>query len=372
MKPFGTIDLETDPFQRLDPNKPGRVPQAFAGAVYIPNKGVGWDWSDKCCRYIARECCQVAYQGWIFYAHNGGKFDFHFILQELLELYDEDLLEIMCIGARIVKIKTPTCEFRDSFCIIPKALKAIVYADKKDIDFAKMEKEVREQHRDEIISYLKQDVLGLFAALEKFFETYGQEITLASTCFKTLKKQFGMPHVRTSLDFDNKFRSFYFAGRVQFFGLGKFASRKGKKNFSICDINSAFPWAMRFNHWFSADYITTDKPPSNNKENCFYEITCDSDGILPCREKSGGVAFPVVKQQRFYATGWEYFAGLELGKIRNVKLHAVHIPVEIRQFADYINHFYALKKKADEEGNQAERDFNKLFMNGARRRPLFN
>ena len=174
-----------------------------------------------------------------------------------------------------------------------------------------------------------------------------------------------MPHVRTGERFDNKFRSFYFAGRVQFFGLGKFSGKRGHNNFSICDINSAFPWAMRFNHWFSDDYITTDTPPSNNKENCFYEITCDSDGILPHREKSGGVAFPVVIQQRFFVTGWEYFAGLELGKIRNVTVHAVHIPTEIRNFADYINHFYTLKKKADEENNQAERDFNKLFMNGA-------
>ena len=167
MKPFGTIDLETDPFQRLDPDKPGRIPKAFAGAVYIPGKGVGYDWSVNCCRFIVRECCQVKYKEWIFYAHNGGKFDFHFILHELLELHDEDLLEIMCIGARIVKIKTPTCEFRDSFCIIPRPLKSIVYADKKEIDFAKMEKGVRDEHKTEIISYLKQDVIGLHGALEK-------------------------------------------------------------------------------------------------------------------------------------------------------------------------------------------------------------
>lgn len=365
MRYFGTIDLETDPFQRLDPNKPGRIPKAFAGAVYIPGKGTGWDWSQNCCRFIVRECCQVKYEQWIFYAHNGGKFDFHFILSELLELYAESDLEIMCIGARIVKIKTPTCEFRDSFCIIPKALKNIVYAAKEDIDFKKMEASVREQHKEEILKYLKQDVIGLYDALEKFFAAYGQEITLASTCYKVLKKDFHMPNIRTDERFDSKFRSFYFAGRVQFFALGKFGKKDKKKRYSVCDINSAFPWAMRFNHWFCSNPIVTNEPPTNNKENCFYEVTCDSDGILPFRSSKGGVEFPSVKQTRFFASGWELFTGIELGKVTNYRIHTVFVPRELRNFADYINHFYALKKKADEENNQAERDFNKLFMNGA-------
>lgn len=396
MKPFGTLDFETDPFYRPDPNKPGRTPKPFAGGIY-DGKRYAEEWGPFCARKILHECVRLKYKDFIWYAHNGGKFDFHLFLEYLLEIFAYDQIDILSIGSRIVQIKTPTCIFRDSFSILPKPLKDLAHANKKELEIWKLESDInalskkdlesfirekgatlslrycedygyspRTIFREEIASYLKQDCKGLHSALAVFFDRFGQELTLASTCFKTLKKQFGMPSVKTNEAYDSKFRRFYFAGRVQFFKLGIIGKRDSNKRFSIYDINSAFPWAMRFRHFFGAEFITSDRPPKNNREQCFYEITCDSMGILPRRNpKNNSIEFPACKHARFYVTGWEYMAALELKAISNVTLHLVHIPLVLRDFSDYINHFYNLKREAEEKGDGAERELQKLFLNGA-------
>ena len=358
MRELATIDLETDPF------KFGRIPQAFASCVFV--RGISSVfWGEDCCRSVVEKCLQEAKKrkdGLLVYAHNGGKFDFHFLLPALLANFEAADLEIMAIGARIVKIKTPICEFRDSFALIPKPLKS--FGAKKEIQIEKLEADVRDKNRKEIVDYLIQDCVGLHDGLTKFFEQYGAEITLASTTFKVLKEKFGMKPPRTAEEYDTKFRNFYFAGRVQFFPgyLGKNGETDGKKRFQICDINSAFPAAMMFPHWFSAEYSVSDKAPKVGFEQSFFRIVCDSQGCLPKRSEGGGVEFPIVEREEFFATGWELKAGLDLGLIHNLRIKCVYTPAEVKDFSGYVSHFYDLKKNAP---NPAERDFAKLFLNSA-------
>lgn len=356
MRDFGTLDLETDPFKK------GRIPRAFA-SCFFDGKTSTLYWGEDCCKRLIELCVKdgLKRQGkLLIYAHNGGKFDFHYILEFILQHFTPDLLEIMCIGSRIVSIKCPAFELRDSFSIIPKPLKA--FGNKIDIDIAKLEADVREVNKDEICKYLRQDCSGLYNALGEFFDLYGCEITLASTTFKVLKKQFGVKPIKTNLAYDDKFRQYYFAGRVQFFpgSLGCNGKEDGKNRYSICDINSAFPKAMLSDHWFGGGFDVTDKIPEKNKEQSFYNIVCDSNGCLPKRSKGGGVDFPICQQTEFFATGWELFTGLELGLITNLKIKTVFVPRECKHFSDYVNHFYRLKKEAL---TQAERDFAKLFLN---------
>lgn len=356
MRDFGTFDLETDPF------KAGRFPKAFAGAFFTGNINTVF-WGGDCLERIVKKILSYASTikgGYIIYAHNGGKFDFHFILGEILKHYKEADLKLTAIGSRLVAIKTPICEFRDSYALIPKPLKA--FGNKKDIDISKLEAEVRGQHKEEIIEYLKQDTAGLFFALKDFNERYGIGLTLASTTFKVLKKDFGMKPVKTDEKYDTKFRPFYFAGRVQFFGLGPFGIKDGKKRYSICDINSAFPWAMLSNHWFGAEYIRGESFPEDFAEQSFYHIIADSNGALPKRAKEGGVDFPVTKQEEFFATGWELLKGLELGLVKNLRVITSYTPTECLDFSGYVKHFYELKKNAPDA---ASRDFAKLFLNSA-------
>lgn len=353
MRPHGTLDLETDPFQA------GQLPEAFA-ADFFDGKTHFLFWGTGCVERCLRSA--LTFDG-IIYAHNGGKFDFHFIMPLLVEIYGAENLELMTIGSRIVKIVTPGPEFRDSFALIPKPLSS--FGNKIDIkDVAKpqdplwkLKRQHREKHKAEICDYLKQDCFGLWEAVRDFVANYGCEITLASTTFRILRKDFGFKLPKTNVFHDKKFRPYYYAGRVQFFALGPCPGYA-----ACCDINSAFPWAMTLPHWFGPECVVRLKPPVRYRDQSFYDITCDANGCLPSRGPKGEVVFPVGRNLRFKVTGWELFAGIECGLVRNVRYNAVYTPTDCKDFGDYVRHFYHLKQHAE---NDAERQFAKLILNSA-------
>ena len=101
MKPYseeiGTLDFETDPFLY------GRVPVPFAGCIWFPG-GHSLEWgedSEDGTNDCAKRISDILYNmdKCTLYAHNGGKFDFHF----LLPYADEQ--EIKIINGRIAKMK---------------------------------------------------------------------------------------------------------------------------------------------------------------------------------------------------------------------------------------------------------------------------
>lgn len=421
---------------------------AFAAGFYDGKTVRVWN-GPACC--IDAVDAAAKFPGYV-YLHNGGKFDLHFLLPALLAKFDSDLVTPLCIGPRMVEIKTPIATFRDSYALIPKPLKT--FGNKKDIEIWKLENSViyngknclfskesdfedrrkealplnytraddarenlltfakdilgkrgedftkqisptefdnpfpspREFYREEIHSYLRQDCVGLYDGLKQFFDRYGVNLTLASTTFKVLKKEFQFKEVKTKENYDDKFRKFYYAGRVQFFGLGKFGQEDGKPNYKIYDINSAFPWAMLSKHWHSGKYIAATRPPTENFEQSFFDLTCTSRGALPFRNpETKAVEFPHTRE-RFFATGWEVKAGLDLGLISDIKYHAIYSPETLCDFVDYVTHFYRQKAEADKEiawlkankaeisaeeyesrmaNANAERDFAKLFLNSA-------
>lgn len=383
--PYATADLETDPFKKGGRYPLGRLPEAFCAGFFDGKLSEIFEGEkNECCRMLVDRAIQ--FRG-IIYLHNGGKFDLHFLLTFLLEKFACEDIKPTCIGPRMVAVKTPACEFRDSFSLIPKRLKDISRAEKKEIAIWKLEKDAadltpaeaklfwtdverlsitprsvwpspRAFYREEIISYLRQDCKGLYDAVSEFVETYGRNLTLASAAFNVLRRKFGMPVVHTRKKYDDLFRQFYFAGRVQFWELGKL-----EEEFKVLDINSAFPAAMMHEHWFSSGYTCTETPPLDDtkKRQSFYEITCDSFGALPIRTPKG-IVFPTVNNGSFFATGWELFAALESGLVRNVRFIRVYSPAATRNFKDYVSHFYALKKDAK---NVSERDFAKLFLNSS-------
>ncbi len=360
-----TLDLETDPFRGPTHPKGERLPEAFAAGFWT-GKEYSETWGEDCIPDITAKIikwCGKQEKKVIIYAHNGGKFDAHFMLAEILQALSKyfslDELPLFCIGSRIVEIETPICSFRDSFALIPKPLKS--FAKKEDIDIEKLEPEVREKHKDEIRKYLRQDCVGLHDGLSAFFQLYGTGLTLASTAFKILARDFGGKIKRTGDSYDAKFREAFFAGRVQFFGLGKFGGLDGKRRYEIVDINSSFPYAMTFSHWFSDRYTLIEKINPEFKDECFYEVVCDSLGALPVRGKDG-VSFPVVADTRFFVVGYELFRAQKLGLVKKVRIKAIYLPEEINDFNEYVQHFYRLKKEA---ATPAERDFAKLFLNAS-------
>src|SRR5208283_1967851 len=96
-KAFAVADCETLPFKR------GRkITEAYVWEF--------WDGETRFYTYSTEEFVEYLkdYKG-IVYAHNGGKFDWHFVLP-YLEAYED----IMIINGRIAKVKLGNCELRDS------------------------------------------------------------------------------------------------------------------------------------------------------------------------------------------------------------------------------------------------------------------
>jgi len=348
------LDLETDPF------KEGRIEinPFVAGLFDGKNLSIFWGNGKRADGHDCGECIpklvaalKKLKAGTIVYAHNGGNFDFHFLL-EFLPVND---CEFMCMGKRIVQIKLPwDVELRDSYAIIPKKLAAFA---KDEIDYAKFERPVREKHREEIIKYLKSDLRNNREMVLGFLKRFPAKITLASSVFELLKKEFGYNPGRSSAQYDAKFRPFFFGGRVQFWQLGEL---KGK--YSIVDINSAYPWGMTQKHWFGFESEAGSTIPKKFAEQSFYIIDCYSDGAFPEREKQGGVSFPK-KHGRFYVTGWELIAAKELKLIRDLKILICYSPTEIKDMKIFSETLYGRKNAAKQAGDKEEEFFNKIAVN---------
>lgn len=341
---FAVLDIETDPFKK------GRMEIAPFCAGFYDGKLLQTFWGADCIQQLIALCRKTKKK--IIYAHNGGNFDFHFLLEHL-PVAD---CKFLCIGKRIVQIKTPWgFEFRDSFAIIPKALAAY---HKTKISYRHFERGVREKYRKQILDYLGDDLRDLFKMVSGFMARFPAELTLASATFKLLQKEFGADTGRSTAEYDAMLRPFYFAGRVQFWRLGAVPFPC-----ATVDINSAFPWAMTKPHAHGFEFKVGTKIPKRNAEQSFFVVTCDGGGELPWRKPDGGVDFPFGEKD-FFVTGWELLAALEVGAVKNLKIHQVLTPKETRDFARFVNHFYKAKVDAKRRGDKEEEFFNKIVLNG--------
>ena len=129
---IATVDCETDPFLY------NRFPKPFTWGFYDGEKYIdfwGDDATDKMIEHIEK------FNG-IVYAHNGGKFDFHYLITKAAEKG-----KIKIINGRIAEYRLGKARLRDSWLILPVSLKQM---QKDDIEYWKMEKEHRQKYKYEI------------------------------------------------------------------------------------------------------------------------------------------------------------------------------------------------------------------------------
>lgn len=341
MRKIAVADCETDPFRI------GRIPRPFAWGFYDGDEYHQFDTTAEFVEFIKE-------QPVICYAHNGGKFDWHFILPEL-----EPYSDIMIISGRIAKCFLGLAELRDSYNILPVPLAAYK---KDDIDYAIMEEGERDkpENRQKILEYLKSDCVYLYELVSGFVKTYGMQITQASAAMAQWKKiKKFIPH--TNREFYDRFAPYYYGGRVQCFESGII-----EKKFSVYDINSAYPYAMMFAHPYSEEYTHVEGFVDGAD---FYKIRCVSRGAFPFRGLGGdgsfaGLAFPADDEIRDYTvTRWEYEAGLETQTLENVQVLESYLFDDHTTFEEYVQYFYNLRLEAKSRGDDAQSLFAKLLMN---------
>ena len=329
-------DCETDPFKR------GRFPKPFIWGLFNGEDYHHFDTTREFLDFVKE-------QHIIVYAHNGGKFDWMFLLPFVSE-WDE---EIMLINGRISKLMIGICEFRDSMNILPFALAEYK---KTEIDYSIFEKGEREKpsNRRKIISYLNDDLLYLYQLVMGFRSKYGGSLTLAGSALKYWKKNFSDILPKSNRSYYGDFSKYYYGGRVEVFKAGII-----EEDFISIDINSAYPFAMLHKHPYSTDHLTRDGKPPKITGDMFFTVECISKGALPwCCPDTKKLLFPNDNKRReYHVTGWELITGIETETIKITRYIQYTKFFMLKDFSEYVHHFYNERlywKKVEKEAKTEE------------------
>ena len=332
------VDCETDPFL-FD-----RVPEPFIWGAWSEDEYLVFDgpWATQ--KFAAWAAEQHAF----LYAHNGGKFDFIFLLPYIKQT------KAKIIKSRVVEIEIGNSKLRDSYSIIPIALKDY---QKDDIEYWKLEANVRKQHMPEILRYLESDCRNLFELITAYRNSAGKGLTIAGNAFAFAKKQCDLHIPRNNKKFDDRFRPFYYGGRCEVFNPGT------HNDVQIFDIKSAYPWAMVHDHPNGCDFTVRNHASLSEERlnTCFLELTCHSKGAFPVKDY-GGLSFPHI-HGKFFVTGWEYNTALKHGLISDVEVETCYEFYDSINFKPYVDHWFNHKDQADKEGDKANRIIGKIMLN---------
>lgn len=292
------------------------------------------------------------------YAHNGGKFDFFFMLTVLEN-------PVRLINSRIVSARLGIHELRDSWAIMPFPLAKYK---KTEIDYGKFEVECRETHREEILNYLHDDCCDLMDLVTAFVKRFGFRLTIAGTAMHELQQIH--PQEFCNENHDRIFRPYYFGGRVECFESGVHAG-----TFEVFDVNSMYPAVMSsFDHPIGPGYLRLGACDLDGDgwiegyPGCMYFCTVEGEnlGALPRRNSdgNGGLSF-ADREGIFDTTSHELRAAIELGKFRVARIISALIPHNTQRFDQFVSKFADEKKAAKKAGDKISEIFAKLIMNSA-------
>jgi hypothetical protein len=349
---IAVVDAETDPFHY------GRVPEPFIWGFFDGDQFLTWDNAEGMVEWLA------AQENLIVYAHNGGRFDWHYV-RHLIPVGTE----VMLINGRIAKFQIGGCEFRDSLNLIPVQLAAY---EKEIIDYRIFEAKVRHKPANwsRIVAYLESDCRNLFALVSAFISLHGEHLTQASASLAAWSEISGRKPPKSSQRFFESLSPYYRGGRVEARRVGDLC-----EDFTVYDINSAYPRAMLEHHPISTTYQMVasrgprdkglrllDAPPQS-----FYSVMAIAGGSAACGEVVNGemrVLYPADRTVRRYdLTGWELQAGIDTGALEVERVICRIDFEESISFRDYIEHWWRVRKEAQEAGDEVKRLFAKLFMN---------
>jgi hypothetical protein len=340
---IAVIDFETDPFSH------GQIVEPFCAGFYDGFEYVefwGDDCADRLVDYLSTQCKKFKYT---VYAHNGGKFDFYFLLKHLEN-------PIKFIAGRIVKAKLGQHELRDSMAIVPVSLKRA--NDKDEIDYAVFTKDKREKHKADILHYLCKDCEYLYVLVKAFTDQFGLKLTIASTAIKELESVHAV--VKKNEFNDAQYRPYYFGGRVEFWESGELFG-----DWKVYDVNSMYPHVMR-----AVDHPNGDMIWSRNinkiKGECsvyFAQILCTSRGAFPVRNKLG-ICFPH-ETREYFVCSHELHKAQALGLIDNIKYLNIFGFKKVQRFTDFVDTWMTKKLDAEKNNDKFGRLFAKLIANSA-------
>lgn len=338
-KPVYTFDCETDPFVY------GRVPKVFCVGLY-DGDSFRYEWGDGCMERM-RNRIKTLPPG-VIYVHNGGRFDFYY----MLDWFDGKL---NIINSRIIKAFGCGHEWRDSVAVYPEKLKSYK---KDDIDYNKLEANVRDNFMDEIVSYLKGDCVYLHELVSRIRDEFGDTLTIGAIAMKEIKKLHAFDTLDATQDGEIR-RRFYYGGRVQCFEKGIIKPKES--DYLMCyDINQSYPTSM---HNYCHPIGTPVYRNGDVTDDTFFvTVYGRSFGCFPKRDKSGSLTFPC-SVDTFNVSIYEYLAALDTEQFITYKMiECVDFPKKAK-FDLFVDLYHAKRKDAQLAGDSVWSKFYKRVGN---------
>lgn len=348
------LDTETDPFDK--DRKVEILP--FVAELYSDQFEPIVIWDDDFNSFVEKLYHAILSlpDSYTIYAHNGGKFDYMFLVSKLRG-------QVMFKGRAIMSAKIGNHELRDSLHILPEKLAAW----KKDhFDYSKMRRASRHKFRQEILDYLHSDCVYLFDIVKSFVSEFGLKISIGQAAFGELKKSYKVSHVKPSTD--EFLRRYFFGGRVECIqGRGMFDSRNGHDGYKLYDVNSMYPFVMaNFSHPIGNEYNWRRGNPDENT--VFVDLECINHGAFVSRTENNEFgAAPLYGAGKFFVSVWEFQAAIDCDLIEDVRITGVVDCRERTNFSKFVVPMYdrrqIVKGKLDvlkEAGLLDSRDYEEL------------
>jgi hypothetical protein len=299
------------------------------------------------------------YNGWRIYFHNGGKYDFLFLIDVL---YDEGFeLRFINRGSSIISMEARKVNFKlvfaDSYALFPMSLDRLQKEynsayQKIPVDFTKN----HSAHEKNLNAHLENDCKGLYDILTQEYEHMGVlKLTRASQALAIFERDYLHDEIYSvSKPMDDYFRqNYYHGGRVEVYKVYA-------ENLNYYDVNSLFPFVM-------LEPMPCGEPKrvrvNRSGKIGFYEIEIKTDlpiSISPLiyANKTGNYYFRAKKGDRTYGTSNDIEILKTLGISFSV-LTGLEFEKAEGLFSEYVTRFFEEKKNA----TGAKRVIAKLMLN---------
>ncbi len=355
-----------------------------------------------CIKQFVTELLRRKWRNYRFVAHNGGKYDFIPVIEELTERVNKNdglEIEILTKGANntpfFVKISDENDKPRylqDSMALMPRSLDSLTKSftpdmTKGDFDFNKIDKwkDMPKDDRKKMLEYLKRDCESLYAVLDEFTSillelTNGDtppQLTVGSTAMAAYRSHF-MPNDLVIEDCykpdaktnpEEMFRNSYFGGRTEVY-------KKYGEDLYHYDVNSLYP------------YCYTEKPipigkVSHTGKNFplddtgfggvvkinakVPEYACNGIPVLPYRytpedSTDEKVLFPSGNIEGWYMAKELRYAR-KVGAIEDIEILDSYASRYGKPFKEYGENLYELKKGIDKHENPGKYKIVKFLLN---------
>lgn len=342
LRRIAVIDMETDPFDQATQ----QIVRPFACCLYSDQFETIVIWEENFDAFVQKllDTLEQITEPYTFYAHNGGKFDYMFLMHKLRG-------QVSFKGRGIMSARIGIHEIRDSFHIIPEKLAAYR---KEAFDYQKMSKALRNQNRKEITEYLIKDCEYLFDMVHSMLNKFGMKLSIGQMAMAELKKHYKPQNIGAQTD--EYLRQWFFGGRVECLaGRGHFVGP-----YKLYDVNSMYPSVMsNCAHPISKNY-TMRRKGGITAETVFIEVDCENHGALVRRTEDNETTANA-DRGTFLTTIWEFETALELGLIDKVDVKGYIDNAHRTTFEKFIVPMYEARQQTKSRMAACEKDSREYY-----------